>query len=30
MKKNTLRLICLVLAGVMLLGVVAGVIMYFI
>ena len=30
MKKNTLRIICLVLAGVMLLGVVAGVIMYFI
>ena len=30
MKKNTVRLICLVLAGVMFLGVVAGVIMYFI
>lgn len=30
MKKNTLRVICFLLAGVMLLGAIAGVIMYFI
>ena len=30
MKKNATRIICLLLAGVMVLGVIAGVIIYFI
>lgn len=30
MKKNSIRIICLVLAGVMLLGIIAGAIAYFV
>ena len=30
MKKNTVRVICLILAGIMLLSAIAGVIIYFI
>lgn len=30
MKKNSIRIMCLVLAGVMLLGIIAGAIAYFV